>query len=50
LLLIDRGTSIMDGVYLDVPAAEGVREFLVVALALATRGATGSMSDPVAVI
>jgi kynurenine formamidase len=49
LLLIDRGIYIMEGLDLEELAAEGVREFLFVALPLAIRGATGSMIDPVAV-
>ena len=48
-LLIDRGIYIMEGLDLEELAAEGIREFLFVALPLAIRGATGSMIDPVAV-
>jgi kynurenine formamidase len=49
LLLIDRGIYIMEGLDLEDLAAEGIREFLFVALPLKIRGATGSMVDPVAV-
>jgi kynurenine formamidase len=49
LLLIERGIYIMEGLDLEEVAAEGIREFLFVALPLAIRGATGSMIDPVAV-
>lgn len=50
LLLIDRGIYIMEGLDLEAIAAEGIREFLFVALPLAIRGATGSMIDPVAIV
>jgi kynurenine formamidase len=50
LLLIERGIYIMEGLDLEEVAAEGIREFLFVALPLAIRGATGSMIDPVAVV
>ena len=49
LLLIERGIYIMEGLDLEAVAAEGIREFLFVALPLAIRGATGSMIDPVAI-
>jgi kynurenine formamidase len=49
LLLIERGIYIMEGLDLEAIAAEGIREFLFVALPLAIRGATGSMIDPVAI-
>jgi kynurenine formamidase len=39
----------MEGLDLEDLAAEGIREFLFVALPLKIRGATGSMIDPVAV-
>ena len=50
LLLIERGIYIMEGLDLEEVAADGIREFLFVALPLAIRGATGSMIDPVAVV
>jgi kynurenine formamidase len=50
LLLIERGIYIMEGLDLEAIAAEGIREFLFVALPLAIRGATGSMIDPVAIV
>jgi kynurenine formamidase len=50
LLLIERGIYIMESLDLEELAANGVREFLFVALPLRIRGATGSMIDPVAVI
>jgi kynurenine formamidase len=49
LLLIERGIYIMEGLDLEEVAADGIREFLFVALPLAIRGATGSMLDPVAI-
>lgn len=48
-LLIEHGIFLMEGLYLEQLAAEGVREFLFVALPLKIRGATGSMIDPIAV-
>ena len=50
LLLIERGIYIMEGLDLEELAAQGVHEFLFVALPLAIRGATGSMIDPVALV
>lgn len=49
-LLIDEGVYIMESLNLEPLAAEGVHEFLFVALPLKIRGATGSMVDPLAVI
>ena len=50
LLLIEAGVYIIESLDLETLAAEGIREFLFVALPLAIRGATGSMIDPVAVV
>lgn len=49
LLLIERGIFLLESLDLEELAAAGVREFLFVALPLKIRGATGSMTDPVAV-
>jgi kynurenine formamidase len=50
LLLIEKGIYIMESLYLEELARDGVCEFLFVALPLKIRGATGSMIDPIAVI
>ncbi len=49
-LLIDRGIYIMESLDLEGLAADGVHEFLFVALPLKIAGATGSMLDPLAVV
>jgi kynurenine formamidase len=49
LLLIEHGVYLLESLDLEGLAADGVREFLFVALPLAIRGATGSMVDPVAI-
>jgi kynurenine formamidase len=49
LLLIEHGVYLLESLDLEALAADGVREFLFVALPLAIRGATGSMVDPVAI-
>ena len=49
-LLIDRGIYIMESLDLEELAADGVHEFLFVALPLKIAGATGSMLDPLAVV
>ncbi|NIA24070.1 MAG: cyclase family protein [Gammaproteobacteria bacterium] len=49
-LLIEAGIYLMESVYLEELAQEGVHEFLFVALPVKIRGATGSMIDPLAVI
>jgi kynurenine formamidase len=50
LLLIERGIYIMESLDLEELAADGVHEFLFVALPLKIAGATGSMMDPLAVV
>jgi kynurenine formamidase len=50
LLLIERGIYIFESLDLEQLAADGVHEFLFVALPLKIKGATGSMVDPVAVV
>jgi kynurenine formamidase len=50
LLLIEKGIYIMESLYLEELARDGVSEFLFVALPVKIRGATGSMMDPIAVI
>ena len=50
LLLIEKGIYIMESLYLEELARDGVCEFLFVALPIKIRGATGSMIDPIAVI
>ncbi|MCL4291344.1 MAG: cyclase family protein [Thermoleophilia bacterium] len=50
LLLIERGIHIMEGLDLEGLAADGIVEFLFVALPLKIRGGTGSMIDPIAVV
>ena len=50
LLLIERGIHIMESLDLEDLAADGIVEFLFVALPLKIRGGTGSMIDPIAVI
>jgi kynurenine formamidase len=50
LLLIEKGIYIMESLYLEELAGDGVHEFLFVALPIKIRGATGSMMDPIAVI
>ena len=50
LLLIEKGIYIMESLYLEELARDGVHEFLFVALPIKIRGATGSMMDPIAVI
>ena len=50
LLLIEKGIYIMESLYLEELARDGVHEFLFVALPIKIRGATGSMIDPIAVI
>lgn len=49
-LLIERGIYLMESVYLEDLAADGVHEFLFVGLPLKVAGATGSMMDPLAVV
>jgi len=49
-LLIEAGIYIMESVYLEELAKEGIHEFLFVALPVKIRGATGSMIDPLAVV
>jgi kynurenine formamidase len=49
-LLIDNGVYIMESLDLERLAADGVHEFLFVALPLKIAGATGSMLDPLAVV
>jgi kynurenine formamidase len=49
-LLIERGVYIMESLDLERLAADGVHEFLFVALPLKIAGATGSMLDPLAVV
>ncbi|HDK45149.1 MAG TPA: cyclase family protein, partial [Actinobacteria bacterium] len=49
-LLIEAGIYLMESVYLEELAKEGIHEFLFVALPVKIRGATGSMIDPLAVI
>jgi kynurenine formamidase len=49
-LLIERGIYIMESLDLEGLAADGVHEFLFVALPLKIAGATGSMLDPLAVV
>jgi kynurenine formamidase len=49
-LLIEQGIHIMESLALEELAADGVHEFLFVALPVRIRGATGSMVDPLAVI
>jgi len=49
-LLIERGVYIMESLDLERLAADGVYEFLFVALPLKIAGATGSMLDPLAVV
>jgi kynurenine formamidase len=48
-LLIERGIYLFESLDLEQLAADGVYEFLFVALPLKIRGATGSMLDPLAV-
>jgi kynurenine formamidase len=50
LLLIEKGIYIMESLFLEELARDGIVEFLFVALPLKIRGATGSMIDPIAVI
>jgi kynurenine formamidase len=50
LLLIEKGIYIMESLYLEELARDGVYEFLFVALPIKIRGATGSMIDPIAVV
>jgi kynurenine formamidase len=50
LLLIENGIYLMESLDLESLAAEGVYEFLFVALPVKIRGATGSMIDPLAVV
>jgi kynurenine formamidase len=49
-LLIQHGIYIMESIYLEHLAREGVYEFLFVALPMKIVGTTGSMIDPVAVL
>ena len=49
-LLIESGVYIMESLDLEQLAADGVHEFLFVALPLKIAGATGSMLDPLAVV
>ncbi len=49
-LLIEHGVYLMESVYLEEIARDGVYEFLFVALPLKIRGATGSMIDPLAMV
>ncbi len=49
-LLIESGVYIMESLDLEHLAADGVTEFLFVALPLKIAGATGSMLDPLAVV
>lgn len=49
-LLIEQGIYIMESLDLEQLAADGVHEFLFVALPLKIAGATGSMLDPLAVV
>jgi kynurenine formamidase len=50
LLLIEKGIYIMESLHLEELARDGICEFRFVALPLKTRGATGSMICPIAVI
>jgi kynurenine formamidase len=50
LLLIELGIYILESLDLEQLAADGVHEFLFVALPLKINGATGSMVDPIAVV
>jgi kynurenine formamidase len=49
-MLIDRGAHILEWIYLEELARDGVYEFLFVALPLKITGATGSMLRPVAIV
>lgn len=49
-LLVERGVYLMESIFLEDLARDGVHEFLFVALPLKITGATGSMLDPLAVI
>lgn len=49
-LLIENGIYLMESVYLEEIARDGVYEFLFVALPVKIRGATGSMIDPLAMV
>lgn len=49
-LLIENGIYLLESVYLEELARDGVYEFLFIALPLKIRGATGSMVDPLAII
>lgn len=49
LLLVDAGIYIIENLDLEELAAEGVREFLFVALPLPIAGATGSPLRPLAI-
>ncbi|MEM9615529.1 MAG: cyclase family protein [Actinomycetota bacterium] len=50
LLLIEQGIYLFESIYLEEIAAEGVHEFLFIALPTKIEGSTGSMLDPVAII
>jgi kynurenine formamidase len=49
-LLVNRGVFILELVFLEQLAADGVHEFAFVCLPLKVRGATGSMVRPIAVV
>lgn len=50
LLLIENGIYLFEGIYLEELARERVYEFLFIALPVKTKGTTGSMLDPVAIV